>query len=116
MAQLHSIGAGMVLAAVIATAAVAGFMATRRGSPWADRLRIGLTLIIGLQVLSGIALFVTSARPRESLHVLYGLAALAILPLAGAFASEAPPRPRAWVLALACLLLLVIAWRLASTG
>ena len=116
MAQLHSSGAALVLGAVVLTGLAASIMAMRGGSPWADRLRIGLTLVIGLQVLVGLALFATGARPSESLHLLYGLAALAILPLAGTFGSEAPPRPRAWILAAACLILLAIAWRLASTG
>jgi peptidoglycan/LPS O-acetylase OafA/YrhL len=116
MAQLHSVGASVVLGAVVVTALAAILIAMRGGSPWTDRLRIGLTIVIGLQILAGLALFATAARPREPLHLLYGLAALAVLPLAGTFASEAPPRPRAWVLAAACLLLLVIAWRLASTG
>ena len=116
MPQLHGAGASIVLGAVVATGLAAILIAIRGGSPWTDRLRIGLTVIIGLQVLTGLALFVTGIRPGESLHLVYGLAALAILPLAGTFASEAPPRPRAWVLAAACLILLVVAWRLASTG
>ena len=116
MAPLHNVGASVVLAAVIATGLAAILIAIRGGSPWTDRLRSGLTVVIGLQVLVGLVLFATAARPRESLHLLYGLAALAILPLAGTFASEAPPRPRAWVLAVSCLVLLVITWRLASTG
>jgi hypothetical protein len=114
--QLHAIGAAVVLVAVAATGLTAVLIALRGGSPWTERLRTGLTTVIGLQVAIGLAVFVSSARPRETLHLLYGLAALGVLPLAGAFAAEAPPRPRAWVLASACLVLLVIAWRLASTG
>jgi 4-amino-4-deoxy-L-arabinose transferase-like glycosyltransferase len=116
MAQLHSVGASVVLGAVVVSGLIAILIAIRGGSPWTDRLRIGLMVVIGLQVLAGLVLFATAARPRESLHLLYGLAALGILPLAASFASEAPPRPRAWVLAAACLILLVVAWRLASTG
>ena len=116
MAQLHSISATLVLGAVVLAGLAASVIAMRGGSHWTDRLRIGLTLVIGLQVLLGIVLFVSGARPTESLHLLYGLAALALLPLAGTFGSEAPPRPRAWILAAACLILLAIAWRLASTG
>ena len=116
MAELHSIGASVVLGALVVTCLAAALIAIRGGSPWTDRLRIGLTVLIGLQVVSGVVPFAAGARPRESLHLLYGLAALAILPLAATFASEAPPRPRAWVLASACLILVVVAWRLASTG
>src|SRR4029077_1730759 len=116
MAQLHGVGASVVLGAVVATTMAAILIAMRGGSPWTDRLRIWLTVVIGLQVLAGLVLFATAARPHESLHLLYGLAALAILPFAATVASEAPPRPRAWVLAGACLILLAILWRLASTG
>jgi len=116
MRELHSLGASVVLGALVVTGLAAILIAMRGGSPWTDRLRIGLTVVIGLQVVSGVVLFAAGARPRESLHLLYGLAALAIVPLAATFASEAPPRPRAWVLASACLILLVVAWRLASTG
>ena len=116
MAQLHSIGASVVLGGLVVTGLAATLIAIRGGSSWTDRLRIGLTVLIGLQVLGGVVLFASGARPRESLHLLYGLAALGIVPLAATFASEAPPRPRAWVLATACLILVVVAWRLASTG
>jgi hypothetical protein len=116
MAQLHSFGASVVLGALVVTGLGATFIAARGGSPWTDRLRIGLMVVIGLQVAGGVVLFAAGARPSESLHLLYGLVALAILPLAATFASEAPPRPRAWVLASACLILVVVAWRLASTG
>jgi hypothetical protein len=116
MAQLHSFGASIVLGAVLVAGLLATIFAIRGGSSWTDRLRLGLTVVIGLQVVSGIAVFATGSRPSESLHLLYGLAALAILPFASTFASEAPPRPRAWVLAGVCLFLLAIAWRLASTG
>jgi len=116
MAQLHSFGASVVLGALAVTGLASALFAIRGGSRWTDRLRIGLTVVIGLQVLGGAVLFASGARPRESLHLLYGLAALAILPLAATFASEAPPRPRAWVLASACLILVALAWRLASTG
>jgi len=116
MAQLHSLGASIVLGAVVVTALLATLVGLRGGSPWTDQLRGALTVFIGLQMATGVVLFVSGARPHESLHLLYGLVAIAILPLAGSFASEAPPRPRAWVLAGACMLLLIVAWRLASTG
>lgn len=116
MVQLHAIGATIVLGAILITAAASAVLALRGGSSWTDWLRYALTAIIGLQVAVGALLYLAGARPREELHLLYGLAALAILPLAGSFASEAPPRPRAWVLAATCLVLLLLAWRLASTG
>ncbi len=116
MPHLHGLGASIVLGAVVVIGLLATVVALRGGSPWIDQLRRALTVVLGLQVATGVVLFVSGARPHESLHLLYGLVVIAILPLAGAFGSEAPPRPRAWVLVGACLLLLVVAWRLASTG
>src|SRR2546430_14840541 len=116
MAQLHSIGASVVLGGLVVTGLAATLIATRGGSSWTDRLRIGLTVLIGLQVFGGLVLFASGARPRESLHLLHGLAALGIVPLAATFASEAPPRPRAWVPPSPGLTLVVGAWRPASTG
>jgi hypothetical protein len=116
LAQLHTIGASAVLIAVVGTSAAAAVIALRGGSRWTDRLRIGLTLVIGLQVAIGAIAFLSGSRPAEWLHLLYGVAAVAALPLAGSFAAEAPPPDRAWVLVGACGLLLLLAWRLASTG
>jgi hypothetical protein len=116
MAQLHAVGASIVLGAVLVTGLLAIFAALQGGSPWTDRLHGGLTVVIGLQVAGGVTLYVSGARPNESLHLLYGLAVMAILPLASTFAAEGPPRPRAWLLVASCAILLALAWRLASTG
>jgi hypothetical protein len=116
LAQLHGIGATAVLVAIVAIGVLAALIALRGGSPWTDRLRVVLTVIIGLQVAIGALAYLTGERPAEWLHLLYGVAALAILPLAASFASEAPPQDRAWVLVAACATLLLLAWRLASTG
>jgi hypothetical protein len=116
MVDLHHVGATLVLAAVVATGLASAFLALRGGSQWTERLRIGLTAVIGLQVAAGALELATGARPTEGLHLLYGLAALGVLPLAANFASDAPPGARAWVQVAACAVLLLLAWRLASTG
>lgn len=102
--------------AIAAIGLIAVGAALRGGAAWIDRLRIGLTMLIGLQVVAGLIVLATGARPAEGLHFLYAIAALGLLALAGTFGSEAPPRPRAWILAAACAVLLLLAWRLASTG
>jgi hypothetical protein len=116
LADLHHVGATAVLVAIIATGLASVALALRGGSLWTDRLRIGLTAVIGLQVMAGALDLASGARPAEGLHMLYGIAALATLPIAGTFAADAPLTPRAWVLAGTCALLLLLAWRLASTG
>ena len=116
MDELHAAGASVATGAVVLVGLAAAVLALRGGSPWVDRLRLGLTGLIGLQTLVGALLLVGGARPAETLHLLYGAVGLLVLPAAGSFASEAPPPDRAWVLVAACGVLLLLAWRLASTG
>jgi hypothetical protein len=116
MVDLHHLGATLVLAAVVVTGLASATFALRGGSQWTERLRVGLTAVIGLQVAAGALELATGARPAEGLHLLYGIAALGVLPLAANFAGDATPGARAWVQVAACGVLLLIAWRLASTG
>jgi hypothetical protein len=64
----------------------------------------------------GGAAYLAGGRPTESLHFLYAVALLALLPLGATFAAEAPPRPRAWVMAVAFGVGLLLLWRLSATG
>jgi hypothetical protein len=64
----------------------------------------------------GAVLFATGSRPDELLHLLYGIALIAILPLAMTFAEEAPPGARAGVVAGAAVIGLILTWRLFVTG
>ncbi len=75
---------------------------------------MGASLVV--QVLVGVLLYVGGSRPLEPLHLLYGVAILAVLPLASSFAADAPPRPRSGVRAVAGLMVVLLAWRLLSTG
>lgn len=109
-------GASIVVAAVVATGLTAAVLALRGGSPWVDRLRLGLTAVIGLQVALGAVTLIGGKQPAEPLHLLYGAVGLLVLPAASSFAAEAPHADRAWVVVAACAVLLLLAWRLASTG
>ncbi len=116
MAALHAIGALVVFVTIVVAAVAGAGAALRGGASWLDRLRTVVLAVVGVQAAIGAVTYLGGARPAEPLHLVYGLAALAVLPLAGTFAAEAPPRPRAWVLVVALGVLLVLAWRLASTG
>src|SRR5690242_16917210 len=116
MGQLHALGAAAVLAGTLAVGLALVAVALRGGSTWSERLRFGLQGLIGLQLIAGVLLWLSGSGPREGLHLLYAVVAAAVLPLASTFASDAPPRPRAWVMASACGVLLAILWRLAATG
>lgn len=113
---MHAIGALVVFVTVALAAIAAGVAGLRGGAPWIDTLRTGVLAVVVGEAGIGAATYLTGSRPAEPLHLVYGLAVIAVLPLAATFASEAPPRPRAWVLVVALAVLLLLVWRLASTG
>jgi len=112
----HGLGASVVLGGALLFAIGSALLAWRGASAWVDRARIALIALVAVEAALGAIAWLGGDRPREALHYLYGVAALAVLPLAATFSSEAPPRPRAAVMAVAGLVLTVLAWRLASTG
>jgi hypothetical protein len=114
--MLHVAGALIVFAAAVLATVAAGAAGLRGGARWVDALRVGVTALVLAEAAIGAVAYLTGARPAEALHLVYAAAAVALLPLAATFASEAPPRPRAWVFALALGVLLILLWRLASTG
>jgi ABC-type arginine transport system permease subunit len=117
MQAVHRTLAIAVLVMTAAFTAGAIGAAWRQGSrPWLEWGRRALMTVIVLQVLAGLFLYGTGHRPAESLHLLYGAAALAAIPFGSYFAAEAPPRPRAVVLAAAGVLTLGIIFRSFVTG
>ena len=117
LADLHGIGTLVTLLAIVAFGlAMAGIALLDRFSGWLPRLRTGLLVVIGLQVLLGAATWLSGDRPAQDLHLLYGAGLLVLLPLAGSFAEDAPPRDRAAVFAIAAVVGVLLIWRLLSTG
>lgn len=118
MSQLHGTLGMLALVAALLFALAAALVAwlDRGGDAWIARLRLALEAILVVQVLIGLVLFLAGARPSEWLHFVYGLGILAAIPLATSFASDAPPRARSGVLAVAGVVVLLLAWRLLSTG
>jgi len=116
MAALHGLGGSIVLVAEVLFVIGSALMSRRGGSPWVGRAVIVVAALLAAEAVLGAITWLGGDRPREALHYLYAVAALATLPLAATFASEAPPRPRAMVMALAGVLLVILTWRLASTG
>ncbi len=117
LAQFHAL-AGVALLVVVALFTVlAAALAFRLGyAGWLGRARQAVTVLLGLQLVVGMATFSAGYRPDDQLHLLYSLVAFGILPAAERFASEAPPKPRAAVLAIGGLLTLGVTWRLTGTG
>jgi hypothetical protein len=118
LADLHGTLGFLILVAALLFVLVAAITAWlgRGGDAWIARLRLVFEAILLVQVVVGAIVFLTGARPTEWLHLVYGIAILAVIPLATTFASEAPPRSRSGVLAVAGLVILLLAWRLLSTG
>jgi heme A synthase len=100
--------------ALFTLAAVAA--ALMGGARWIEWLRVAVTILVGIQASLGVAVYVGGDRPGENLHLAYGLVALAAIPFASRFATEAPPAPRAWTLAIAGLITVGVLWRSAATG
>jgi hypothetical protein len=117
LADLHGLGGLVTLAAIAAFGLAAlGVAIADRFHAVLRRLRTALLIVIGLQVVVGAATWLSGVRPRDDLHMLYGVVMLAVLPLADNFAEEAPPRAQAAVLAVAAAIGLALVWRLSSTG
>lgn len=116
MSAVHAIGALIVLVVLAGATLLTVGAALRGGAAWVERIRVAVLVAVGAEAAIGAVTYLTGARPNEPLHVVYGLVVLGVLPLANSFASEAPPRPRAWVIAAALGVMLILFWRLASTG
>lgn len=117
LAELHGLGSLITLAAVAAFAIAAAAVAyLDRFHPALARLRNVLLGVIALQILIGAGTWLSGARPRDDLHLLYGAALLVALPLAGSYVTDVPPRAKAGVLSVAALVGLALIWRLSSTG
>jgi len=78
-------------------------------------LRRVAILAVTAAAVVGLALLATGAHPHEPLHLLYGLLALATVPVAAELARRTPRRGGLYH-ALAALLLLGLAFRLSTTG
>jgi hypothetical protein len=127
--DLHQLLGILVVVATVALLAAGGWsaLATRRSGGTRDHrfavdrlvlVVIGLVLANGLV---GLLLIGTGARPADALHLLYGPAALATLPVGvwlsrrASAGAAAPRRLEAW-LVVATIVLLGIELRLFATG
>ncbi len=117
MQPLHAL-LGSIVMAVAALFVVGAGVATwlDRGHDLVRRAVLAMGAILVIQVLAGVVLYLGGTRPAEGLHLLYGVVIVAVLPFASSFASEAPPRSYSGAAAIAGMLILLLAWRLLSTG
>lgn len=117
MAGVHATG-GFALLAGSAAFFVFAVLCTRFPK-WDRALSVAGHILAGLisaQAIVGGILYAQGRRPVEPLHFLYGAVAVAALPAARSFSSEAPPKAKAGVMAIAGLLVGAMIWRLFATG
>ncbi len=103
----------MLLVLAVAVALATGRGPGRRA---VDRAILVALALVAITVVVGAPLPVTGAPPRDPLHFLYALVALAGLPIARVAAADADPRRLGRFVALAALLVLGAMVRLFMTG
>jgi hypothetical protein len=117
MTQVHAVGHLTVVFAAIAYVALGLAMAVLEKVPrQAHLVSLSLVAAIVLTGLAGALTAVIGSGPREGIHWLYGVAvALGVLAGIG-FGTTMAPRPRGLVTMAMGTLILLLAFRLASTG
>ena len=104
------------MAALVAV--MAGLRARRgtsAGAP-ARGLEAVLLLLLGVTIAGGLGILAGGARPREPLHFVYAVVAVAVLPTAAALSLRTGPRARALIICAGALVTLAVVIRLFGTG
>jgi len=109
-----------IVVAVAAAATLVAAIALRAGSApargWVDRAILGALALVALDGLLGLTLVALGHAPTDLLHVVYGVAALLVLPVARYAGRTRELRRRALWVAGGSVVLLGILLRLAQTG
>jgi predicted membrane channel-forming protein YqfA (hemolysin III family) len=88
----------------------------RLPSPTTGRLEAMLLIVVGATIAGGLGLLAGGGRPREALHFVYAVLAIATLPVANSIARRFGPLAQAWVALGAALVISVVIARLFGTG
>jgi len=88
----------------------------RSPQPWLDRIILADLAVGAMAALSGLALVLAGDRPRDTLHLIYGVIVLAVVPGTRYMARAGGWRRRAGWISLGALLGLLVVGRLAMTG
>jgi hypothetical protein len=81
----------------------------------AGALAIGQALIV-VQVLAGVALYIDGFRPQSSVHLLYGVTAVIILPFVWSYVKDRHPRQGLLFYSLVALFIAGLSIRGMATG
>ena len=117
-AQLHlwlAVACALLIAAAGAEAVV---RLVRRAVPGrlAERLDQVVLLVLLITTAGGLGLVAGGGGPQSSLHYIYAVVALGLLPLASTFTRGRSARVRAGATVVAAIVALVVVWRLSQTG
>lgn len=118
MTDLHgSLGAvALVLAALGAAWSVATLVLRRPpGRLYVVNL-VWVVIVLALTGALGVLQLASGAGPKDGLHVLYGIVAVAALPIAAAAASGRPERQQAVIGVIGTIVALILVLRLFQTG
>ena len=118
MATIHlalTVATALALALTLAVGLLT-LVRDRSPQPWLDRI-ILLDLAVGaLAALTGLALVLAGDRPRDTLHLLYGVVVLAVVPGTRYMARAGRWSRRAGWIAIGALVGLLLVARLAMTA
>jgi hypothetical protein len=106
-----------VLALVVVVLVMAGYAVLRRTpppAPYRQLQRVVAALVLA-EAAVGVLLFIFGKRPHVSLHLVYALVAVVVMPLARTMARRHPSNARFYHLG-GTLLLLGVLIRLVTTG
>jgi hypothetical protein len=115
---LHAIGAAVVVGAVVSygLTGVALALRGRAASAWLHWTWVAALTAASAQAAAGVLVSITQRGPAELTHWIYGIATLAMLFIGHGLAVGLPTQQRGFATAAICLLLILLAWRLAQTA
>lgn len=118
MSQLHGfLGLiALVLGLMAAGWSVGLALASKPPSRLFVRSLIVVVVGVVLAAATGGAIAIAERPPDDPLHVVYGIAALAVLPLTAVMGAGRPANQRSIVLSVAGVVLVVLLFRLVETG
>jgi hypothetical protein len=84
--------------------------------PLAERLVVVLLVMLFVSIAGGLGLLVGGGHPKETLHFVYAIVALGVLPISDTLSKGRSPRTRGLASLVGALVALVVVARLFGTG